>query len=301
MPVITEYEALIPALNERCSTFRGPSWWLADSLQFRGLSAQEVRLIAENSPRGFTHRAEENQRVLVVSNLTSGPLDRVKDQHEEYLRAVALTAQTCLNIASGGGAVSFPYCAVISTARTRRLRSIYEFESWGDTLHIRNARYQVKPEISQDELQELYSITFLAYQAQPALHVTMSRYCSALVKSNDQDKLIDLTIALESIVPGGGEFRFRFPFFLSLIISPNTTERIAANDLLTEVYDARSALVHGSIEYQGKIDRAIQHWQSIEDFARRCLFYRIHFETHDHVGTWKDHLLSLAYGAAPLL
>jgi hypothetical protein len=301
MPKISEYHSLLPALNERCFTFRGPSWWIADSIQVRSLTEDEARLISENSPQGFAQRVEDGQKVMVVSNLPSGPYTSVKKGHSEQLRGIALSAQTTLNIVSYEGAICFPYSATISEAFIKRLRDIQEFEIWGDSLSIRKSTYRINPEITQPEVQEIYKMVNHAYVSTPGLRITMSRFCSSLIKSTPEDKLIDLTIALESIVPGGGEFRFRFPYFLSLIIRSEGDDRRNANKLLTNVYDARSALVHGADKDKKKMTIVLDSWNELEGYARRALFYRIHFESIGNNRDWKDHLLDLAYGANPLI
>jgi hypothetical protein len=301
MPLVTEYTAFLPVLNNRCITYRGPSWWLADRIQFRSLTEQEARLIEENAPRDFSHRVEPSQRVIVVGGLVSGSYDQVERVHSVYLRAVSMYTQTVFNLIADEGSVSLPFAVVFSQAVRIRLRNVYEFDIWGDSLDLRRLSYRIKPTVTRQEVQELYRIIRLAHERNPEIEIPLGRFCSALLKNNNQDKLIDLTIALESLVPGGGEFRFRFPYFLSLLISQDVNERKQARILLQKVYDARSALVHGASDRQRLISRVTREWDQILGYAKRCILYRILFGSSDQDLEWYDHLVELAYGAVPLL
>ena len=301
MPAVTTYQAILPILNETCVTFSGPSWWLADGLQVRRMTAQEERLVSEQSPRGFRHRVEAGQRLLAMTELEAGPYEVVRVSHEAAVSAAALCAQVAFNLVAESDPVVIPYGVVVSEAYTRRVRCVYEFDAWGDTIALRRLRYRVKQDIDRSEVQALFQMALSTLRGRPELRVTLTRMCSALVKANPEDKLIDLTISLESLVPGSGEFRFRFSYFLSLLVESGRDERKQAFEQLRTLYDARSALVHGSADRQRVIDRAIRAWPTLEGFARRCVLYRLEFERTASDLTWEEHLEGLAYGQPPLI
>jgi hypothetical protein len=301
MPIQTRYFALFPILNEVCVTFRGPAWWIADELQFRSLSESEARVIAENAPRGFEHRIDSGQKALVFTQLEQGALDQVAGKHHEEIKAISLCSQVVLNLVAESDPVAIPYAVVLSEAFRTRLRNVYEFDIWGDTLSLRKNRYKIKRVINRREIQELYRITIAALKRKPEIDITLSRFCSALLKTNPHDKLIDLTISLESLIPGGGEFRFRFPYFLSLIVDVQKNERIEIFENLQLLYDARSALVHGSPERGKQISKAEEQWDLILSYAKQCILYLIQFESQSRDIDWKKHLTDLSYGESPLI
>ena len=301
MPILTEYCAYFPVLNEVCSTFRGPLWWLSDHLQFRSLTDHEARLITENAPRRFDRRVDSGQKALILSHLQRGALGKVKSRHQATIRATALSCQVALDLVAESDPIAIPYAVVLSWATTTRLRSIQEFDVWGDSLALRKSRYKVKQDITRHEIQELYRLTERALNRKPTIEVTLTRFCSSLLKSNEHDKLIDLAISLESLIPGGGEFRFRFPYYLSLLVESTTDERMKAFKTLRSLYDARSALVHGSTDPGKVISRALDQWTLLVRYAKQCLLYLVQFESQERETTWKDHLQTLSYGQSPLI
>lgn len=301
MPITTSYIALLPILNDRCITFRGPSWWLTDGLQFRNLSENEARLISENSPRGFEHRIEPEQKVLVYSILSSGSYRHVSERHQKSIKDVALCSQVVLNLVADNDPIVLPYGVLISEAFTTRLRDVYEFDVWSDTIALRKKRYRIKDQFDRQEIEALYVIAYAALRRRSQLQIPLSRFCSALFKSNDEDRIIDLTIALESIVPGGGEFRFRFPYFLSLLVEDDSDEQKAAFRKLRVLYDARSALVHGSADRNRIINEAIRNWDEYVMYTKQCILYILQFESQDRDVNWKDHLFDLSYGGETLI
>jgi hypothetical protein len=121
------------------------------------------------------------------------------------------------------------------------------------------------------------------------------------MKDSFEDKLIDLTIALESLLPGGGEFRFRFPYYLSLLVESDAAQRGNAFTQLRILYDARSGLVHGSASRNRDIAKAIGNWPQLIGFAKHCVLYRLEFEQMMPGDSWEDHLMDLAYGQAPII
>jgi len=194
-----------------------------------------------------------------------------------------------------------PYGVVFSKAFTTQLRRVYEFEVWGDTLALRRKRYRIRRGIHQREIQALYGMAISALKRSPEIEITLRRFHSALLKGNSHDKLIDLTISLESLVPGGGEFRFRFPYYLSLLIEKDISERKRVFNDLCNLYDVRSALVHGSPDRGPSIDQAINNWDRLVTFAKHCVLYRLQFECEVIDTKWKDHLIDLSYGEVSLI
>lgn len=265
------------------------------------MTDEEERLISEQAPRGFGHRVEAGQKVLVLTGLDKGPYDRAKVSHKSAVSHTLLCAEVAFNLVAESDAIVIPYGVVISEAHTRRLRCVYEFDIWGDTIALRRRRYRIKQGIDRSEIQALFERALSALGQQPELAITLSRFCSALMKDDFEDKLIDLTISLESLVPGGGEFRFRFPYFLSLLVESDAAQRRNAFSQLRILYDARSGLVHGSAERNRDTTRAIDNWPALIGFAKLCVLYRLEFEQMMPDSSWRDHLMDLAYGQAPII
>jgi hypothetical protein len=81
------------------------------------------------------------------------------------------------------------------------------------------------------------------------LNLAIRRFNSAYEKKNDEDRLIDCVIALESLLSKKGErnipLRFKLGIRTALLLGKNTEEREIIKQEIQEIYDARSRMVHG--------------------------------------------------------
>jgi hypothetical protein len=82
-----------------------------------------------------------------------------------------------------------------------------------------------------------------------AIRIAVQRTIGALLERTDaQDSLIDAVIALENLFGHGdtSEVTFRVTAALTLLLEPDPLKRPALRRELTEVYRARSKVIHGS-------------------------------------------------------
>jgi hypothetical protein len=83
----------------------------------------------------------------------------------------------------------------------------------------------------------------------PAIRIAVQRTIGALLERVDQhDSLIDAVIALENLFGHGdrSEVTFRVTAALTLLLEPDPSKRPALRRELTEVYNARSDVIHGN-------------------------------------------------------
>ena len=300
MSIQTKYFAILPILNQRFTTFRGPSWWLAENIQIKSLNEAEQRLIEEQSPKQISLNLMSGQKALFITDLRTGAYNKIAGENEKTIRSAALASQVTMNLVGEKDPLIFPYGFLVGTAFISQIKDTFEFGLWGDSITLGKQRYMLTKGVNLAEVSELYSMSLSAINKAKDLRVTLNRFCSSLIKQNGEDKLIDLSISLESLVPGGGEFKFRFPYFLSLISEAKTNERRKNYDLLEKLYDARSGLVHGSDDRSKQIKDCLSKWNELVQIARQCILYRIVAETIPGL-QWKTHLHDLAYGKEPLL
>ena len=296
-----QYRAILPILNDDFATYPGKPWWIADDLRLGTLSEIEARLISEGVPHDFEHRVEVGQKCLYLTGLPGGQYDRIKKEQAMVIQTVALCAQATFNLVGGWAAMAIPYGVVISEATIMRYKEVYELEVWGNPLAIRRQRYRVKTGIEKQEIQHLFEVTKQVVTDFPSLRITLNRFCAALLKSNPEDKLIDLTIALESLIPGGGEFGFRFPYYLALLVDRDAGKRKRAYSQLKALYSARSGLVHGAADRSRDLNNSRANWSSLVRYAIQCIIYRLEFAYTSPDAKWDEHLLDLAYAGEPII
>lgn len=125
------------------------------------------------------------------------------------------------------------------------------------------------------ELASLSRILAMAGKAQQELAATraspaaaaLRRFTSGVTRADARDAIVDFVIALESLfLPRGprGEMGFRFTVNGAAYLAERREERMARFAFLRELYEARSAVVHGS--YMGPEAR-----KSAAATAKLCL------------------------------
>jgi Apea-like HEPN len=121
------------------------------------------------------------------------------------------------------------------------------------------------------------------------LHITADRFVRYSRIQNTQDALLDLCICLESLLDSTTEITFRFGICLAKIVQDSEAE--ALSQLLSDLYDLRSTLVHGAdaAKPHKKID---PHLPRLRLAARSILTTYILYLTEHAKEDWKKHLRS---------
>lgn len=121
------------------------------------------------------------------------------------------------------------------------------------------------------------------------LHITADRFVRYLRMNNSRDSLVDLCICLESLIESQTEISFRFATCLAKIAGLKDTE--AASDLLSDLYDLRSKVVHGTdaTKEHKKVEPSTD---KLRLTARAILTAYILYMTEHTKDEWKRYLRS---------
>lgn len=143
---------------------------------------------------------------------------------------------------------------------------------------------------------ELFKAASIALQKHPPLRITISRFGSAIGRGSDEDRLIDLCIALESIFQTNTEISFQFVLY-NAILSESELEKISAIfATLKRLYSERSSIVHGNKGID--LDWLKEKWPDLLGITKASILRKIDFlQTNEHKD-WKHHLERLALGIA---
>jgi hypothetical protein len=119
------------------------------------------------------------------------------------------------------------------------------------------------------------------------LHITADRFVRYLRMSNSRDSLVDLCICLESLIESQTEISFRFAMCLSRVADLKNRE--ATSELLSDLYDLRSKVVHGT-DATKEHNKVEPNAATLRLAARAILTaYIIYLTTHTK-DEWKKHL-----------
>jgi len=79
------------------------------------------------------------------------------------------------------------------------------------------------------------------------IDISLGRYLISWFKKKDEDKLLDLIIAFESVyLTNNPEISFRLGYYTAHFIGTTPNEKLEIYNKIREAYDTRSAIVHGT-------------------------------------------------------
>jgi hypothetical protein len=120
-----------------------------------------------------------------------------------------------------------------------------------------------------------------------SLHITADRFVRFLRADNSRDSLVDLCICLESLIEAQTEISFRFSTCLAKVCSLKDSAEIS--DLLTDLYDLRSKVVHGT-DFAKAHKKIEPNAAKLRLVARAILSSYVLYMTNHSKDEWKRHL-----------
>jgi hypothetical protein len=160
----------------------------------------------------------------------------------------------------------------------------------------------LKSELSEQHFRKTWQMLEKACSEDPGLMLGLERFTRGIRHSDVRDYILDLAIALESIIRASSEVTFRFSLYLSLISSDSAKEREAAYQDFKLLYELRCSVAHGDSKgLQKKVNKWKSSKQSIIKRARAAVWYYVQFLNLPGRAEWEDHLRGLALGTELLI
>lgn len=134
----------------------------------------------------------------------------------------------------------------------------------------------------------------------PLARLAITRTCRAARQGPNGDGIIDLAIALESLLSANTEIKFQFSLFHALLRTDALADREDAFALLRDLYDCRSLFAHGGVAGKSsktKIKNVTARWGDLIGIARDNLTYYLAYCTVNKHAEWDAHVNRLAMGA----
>ncbi len=273
-------------------------WVVSDDIVYRKIEDIERQLLTEYTSLAYPIDAicENVLQISIPDDYEKS--EYKKNSYENNVKLDGLCIQTSLNLVASDDTMVLPYGVIIEKEKTHKIKGLIDFELDFFSANLKN--YELLPSITLQEIQGLISLTRKAARSEVGLQITFRRYCTAFMKTNWEDRLIDLTIALESLIPiDTTEISFRFKLFLSLMMTNNYEKREEVYKMLGDLYSARSGIVHGSSgnkSVQNAIKNSKVSWNELVGIAKNCILYRLEFNDNQPNESWSKHLTSLSIG-----
>lgn len=267
-----ENRLIIPLLNFGTTLFEIPKWHLADSVFIARIDDQDFATL---------HRESEDYRKwLVATAICVHVEDPPADNFDERVRAKAIGATYVFNAFSAGNPAIVSHAAYLSKTPECHFKKSIDLQNAPIGNALAGAPFSLRQLENAEPLVTLFKIAEAVTNANPAVLVTLDRFNTSLVRTNVYDQIIDITIALESIVESSTEIKFRFSLYGALLAEAEPAKRRQTFELLQRLYDARSAIVHGDISSKAatkKIDAIKQNFKEVQRLALAVISYYLLF------------------------
>ncbi len=277
-----KYVIVIPLLHE-CSLLANAPVTFGAHGSARALSNEHLGCLVKNRTN-ISQLQKPNVKCLVMTEQ-----DTVHSKAE--IERFSLVSSFCLNIFSHAGHISFDRFYAIKKVKSYQLHSSGELTI---TSFPSREKYVLDKRKTPQDISALYDETIRALVAKPKLSLSIRRFNAAMARSGQEDKLIDMTICLESIFDQSSEISFRFSLYNAILAEPDAARREETFAVLRSLYTKRSELVHGSKEFDQ--NWFTQNWPRVVQIAKLALLNKIDFLKDNNATDWQAHLQKLALG-----
>lgn len=284
---------ILPLLNKSVTTFRGPVCYLGDSVSLRTIS---------DDIYGSLHRDEASKYGSIINPTTKCAYIQVNELEtnnwSSYTRNQVRKIQTLLNILSAGNPALLGPAAIVRQSRKTKVIQTVDVEAVANIEELKTKKYRLRPSITRELLAGTYKIIDDVCNRHKKVFITLDKFNSSVTRATWEDKIIDTTISLESLIQARTELRFKFSLFLSFLVKHRPEEREQAFRLFLGLYDARSSLVHGSLgrKEQQQIDELVNSWETVFPMVRNAINYHLFFLHYYPNASWDEHLKRLVFG-----
>jgi len=130
---------------------------------------------------------------------------------------------------------------------------------------------------------------------QDRMHITADRFVRYLRGQNSRDSLTDLCISLESLLDSQTEIKFKFGTCLARLTGKRGLEAEGAVELLEDLYDLRSKVVHGDPAADKLRQKMQARLPALRREARSILTRYVLFMSEHSRSDWKKHLRTVLF------
>jgi hypothetical protein len=181
-----------------------------------------------------------------------------------------------------------------------RLKESVELSTLTYSDDLRNTQFLFNAGTNSEQLHDWFTVVNTATEKHDPVHITLGRFNSALIRTDVFDKIIDVTISMESLIKSVQELKFKFALFHAFLCEADPERRLELFEQLQTLYDARSSIVHGDIAAKAsakKIQQTIDRIDSLIGVAQRSISYYLSYLYNNSPDKWQNHLEGLVIGS----
>jgi hypothetical protein len=288
---------ILPVANKSAVTFKGSAWYLDENISFRSLDGAQYSAIFSD--------AQDFYRDLMTPRTKCVSIDLGQ---QEVTAKTVLRYDTlinfCLNIFRESQPIVFSYPALFETKKKTKLNTVFNPSTPVSHYTASEMRYRATTGTKPAEINAFYKICATAAEKASHLYTTMKRFNFALCRPEEYDKILDLSVSLETLIAGKTELKFRFCLYNSLSACGDPLDRDETFEMLSDLYDLRSQIIHGSEDtrdFRKKMDSVTKNWKSLLEVAKKSIIYHIFFLAEGSGENWDKHQRGLCLGTSKRL
>lgn len=286
---------IIPILNKYAKFYRIPIWYLSDNVSIETISAEDNGIIQQSIPAPYLALLNKKTKCIRIENVD--PLQSSTQAIVEGGKIAFL-----FNYFKSSHPIILAFAIELSKKRKIRFEKIIDLPVISDAIIERNTAYSIDTGVKRTTISNLYKVISKVYDNYNHILLTLNRFCSALYRKDPLDKIIDITISLESLINGKTELAHKFSAYNSWAVEPDPSKRKECYEMFKSLYNARSQIVHGSSmtqkERDKKIKPTIDNWADIITMAKQAIGYHLLYLYDHDIDSWFTHQESLVLGSA---
>jgi hypothetical protein len=256
--IMVSRRLMMPLPHKKVTTFRGPTWYFDEGVFLDTIYDEDYGAFHRDGLDEYYKTSIDIRTTCLYLN------DPDFDDLVTYSKRIATQIKFVLNNFAAGTPVVLPYAALIQVSGKARVLDIVDIEAVANPHAIRRQTYKLRPASDRETISNYYKVVNKCCQDHPTLLFALERFNSGLTRHEILDRIVDVTISLESLISGTQELTYRFALHNSLIAESKPEARRDAFDLLHNLYIVRSGIVHGDIASKDKekaLKAVVENWE----------------------------------------
>ncbi|MFC2167764.1 hypothetical protein ACFLRW_02180 [Acidobacteriota bacterium] len=283
---------IIPILNSSFKAFQVTQWYLSKNVSIGPIFPEDLGLILGKAPEEYQSLSFQRSKCIRFENVD--PTDS-----DDECRDQATMLAFLLNYFKKTNPIAVFFAVHITTIRKPRFDKIIDLPVVPDIILQRKNKYQIREGVKRKTVSDFFSVIAEAYKKNSNILLTLGRFNSALSRLELIDKIIDITISLESLIDSTQELTYKFSLFNALAAEKDKNKVNDTFKLLKLLYETRSLIVHGgkfSQNGKNKIKKIVEKWDDILRIAKNAIAYHLIYIFKNEVASWHKHQENLALG-----
>jgi Apea-like HEPN len=232
---MSKFCAVIPLLHRECKLIPNVPLLFDQTTSVRSLKSEHIGAIITKR-RALSETLNSKTKCFFIQ---TGD----EETSQQIVETTALCGSFVLNVFAKIGALICEQGFVIKHVRSHSVINVFELSAAAIPTF---GKFEIDQNTDPTSVKTLYAGVNEALRKDPSLAITIRRFNSALSKSSYEDKVIDITICLESMFNSQTEISFRFSLYNSILAGNDVESSLVLFRLLKKLYAERSNLVHGN-------------------------------------------------------